>query len=245
MDPESYEKNLVAYVNRSIEEEEDFHFLRFEFLQRLNITQLGVKLARLKSQIHASGQIDSQEQETLQITLRDYGTPEPKKRRRRETESFFLRDSSSQMRIFNDPFSSHYAFFQDTDTKIDPMRDAFMRHLPSRLTFSKEERRQRSREYHDGKLPKEVSQLVDRSVRFAVAVTGGLFLVVPMIIMTLRPSDVKSLITVSAFVLLFALCLSFIVKVSNIETLVSTATYAAVLVVFVGTSTGNSGSNSG
>lgn len=142
---------------------------------------------------------------------------------------------------FQDPFSSHYAFFQDAETKIDPMRDAFMRHLPSRLTFSKEERRQRSQEYNDGKLPREVSQLVDRSVRFTVAVTGGLFLVVPMIIMTLRPSDVKSLLTVSAFVLLFALCLSFVVKVSNIETLVSTATYAAVLVVFVGTSTGNSG----
>jgi hypothetical protein len=71
-----------------------------------------------------------------------------------------------------------------------------------------------------------------------VAITGGLFLVTPMIIMTLQPSEVKSLVTVSAFVLLFALSLSFGVKVSNIETLVSTATYAAVLVVFVGTSSG-------
>ncbi|KAI8673007.1 hypothetical protein NCS56_00765300 [Fusarium sp. Ph1] len=237
MDPESYQRNLVAYVNRSVDEEEEFHFLRFEFLQRLNITQLEVKLARLKSQVHAHGQINSQEQEILQRTLRDYTTAIRDYRfiqgrfiqghkSLKETEA---RDRKLLLKRFfqsaedvNDSFSSHYAFFQDAETKIDPMRDAFMRHLPSRLTFSKEERRQRSKEYQDGKLPKEVSQLVDRSVRFAVAVTGG---AVPF----------------STFVLLFALCLSFVVKVSNIETLVSTATYAAVLVVFVGTSTGNSG----
>ncbi|KAM6528915.1 hypothetical protein FALCPG4_009867 [Fusarium falciforme] len=161
----------------------------------------------------------------------------------KETEArdrkVLLKRSFQSAEDVNDPFSSHYAFFQDVKTKIDPMRDAFMRHLASRLKFSKEERRQRSKEYHDGKLPTEVSQLVDRSVRFAVAVTGGLSLVVPMIIMTLQPSDVKSLITVSAFVLLFALCLSFVFKVLDIETPVSTATYAAVLVVFVGTSTGS------
>ncbi|RMJ15097.1 hypothetical protein CDV36_005245 [Fusarium kuroshium] len=251
MSSESYEKNLVAYVNRSIEEEEDFHFLRFEFLQRLNITQLEVRLARLKSEIYAQGQIDSQKQEVLQNTLRDYATAirdyrflrghkNLKKTEARDRKLLLKRFFQSAEDV-NDPFSSHYAFFQDAETKINPMRDAFMRHLPSRLAFSKEERRQRPQEYLDGKLPREVSTLVDRSVRFVIAVTGGLFLIVPMIIMTLRPSDVKSLITVSAFVLLFALCLSLVVKVSNIETLVSTATYAAVLVVFVGISTSNSG----
>lgn len=140
----------------------------------------------------------------------------------------------------NDPFASHYAYFQDAEPKIDPMRGAFMKYLPSRLTFSKEEHGQRTQEFRDGKVPKQVSAFVDRSVRFVVAVTGGLFLIVPMIIMTLQPSTVKSLITVSSFVLLFALGLSFVVQVSNIETLVSTATYAAVLVVFAGTSAGDS-----
>ncbi|KAI8725569.1 hypothetical protein NCS52_00128300 [Fusarium sp. LHS14.1] len=233
MAAETYETNLVAYVNRSIDEEEDFHFLQFEFLQRLNITQLEVRLAGLKSQIDTQGLINSQDQEVLRRSLRDYATAlrdyrfiqghkslteMAARNRKRLLKRFF--QSAEDM---NDPFSSHYFFFQDADTKIDPIRDAFMRYLPSRLTFSKEERRQRKQEYEDGKMPKEVSKFVDRSARFLVAVTGGLFLVVPMMIMTLRPSDVKSL-----------------VAVSNIETLVSTATYAAVLVVFVGTSTGNS-----
>ena len=78
MASESYEKNLVRYVNRSLEDEEDFHFLRFEFLQRLNITQLQVRLARLKSRIHAQGLINSQDQEVLQGTLREYGIGTPK-----------------------------------------------------------------------------------------------------------------------------------------------------------------------
>lgn len=117
-----------------------------------------------------------------------------------------------------------------------------MKYLPARFTFSFEERRQRKQEYMEGKTPpKEVNALVDRAVRFVVAISGGLFLVVPMIVMALKPSQTKSLVTVSAFVLLFAFILSFGVRVTNLETLVSTATYAAVLVVFVGTSTGSSG----
>jgi hypothetical protein len=58
-----------------------------------------------------------------------------------------------------------------------------------------------------------------------------------MLIMSLPHTDrTKSLITVSVAVLLFASALSVVMKTSNSETLVSTATYAAVLVVFVGTS---------
>ena len=146
---------------------------------------------------------------------------------------------------FNDPFHSHYAFFKNDDGHIDPLRRIFMKYLPSRLTYSAEERRQRRKEYNEGKEPKYVSKFVDRSVRLLVALIGGLFLVAPMIVMTINASQNKSLITVSVAVVLFALSLSFGVKVSNVETLVSTATYAAVLVVFVGTSTGGSGGSGG
>lgn len=83
-----------------------------------------------------------------------------------------------------------------------------------------------------------ISQFVDRLVRFAVAITGGTFLVVPMLIMAISPSQVKSLATVSVSVIVFSLILSFVIRLTNVETLVSTATYAAVLVVFVGTSAG-------
>lgn len=68
-DPE----NLVAYVQRSLEDEEDFHFLKHEFLHRLNITQLGVQLVRMKSRIQRDGKAPAAELNTLQTTLRDYG----------------------------------------------------------------------------------------------------------------------------------------------------------------------------
>jgi hypothetical protein len=143
---------------------------------------------------------------------------------------------------FNDPFQSHYSYFQEADEKIDPLRMAFMRHLPSWLVFSHEERIERSKEYSEGKPPKEVSAFVDRLVRFLIAVTGGVFLIVPMIVTTLYQSQVKGLVTVSVAVVLFAILLAFGVQVSNVETLVATATYAAVLVVFVGTSAGSNSS---
>ncbi|KAH8634272.1 hypothetical protein IG631_09672 [Alternaria alternata] len=113
-----------------------------------------------------------------------------------------------------------------------------MKRLPVWMTYSHNERAARKKEFGDGKPPKEVSDFVDRLCRFIIAAVGGLFLVGPMLIMAIRPSTTKSLITVSASVFLFAIVLTFGVRVTNIEGLVSTATYAAVLVVFVGSSTG-------
>lgn len=135
-------------------------------------------------------------------------------------------------------FKSHYSYFDVSDAKIDSLRILLMKGLPVWMTYSRNERAARKREYSDGKPPKEVSHFVDRLCRFIIAAIGGLFLVGPMLIMAIRPSTAKSLITVSAFVFLFALVLTFGIRVTNIEGLVSTATYAAVLVVFVGSSTG-------
>lgn len=75
---------------------------------------------------------------------------------------------------------------------------------------------------------------MDRIVRLIVAFIGGAFLVVPMLVMTLHQSQTKSLITASLSVVFFAIAISFGFKTTNVETLVATATYAAVLVVFVG-----------
>jgi uncharacterized membrane protein len=117
------------------------------------------------------------------------------------------------------------------------MRLFFMRRLPAWMTWSQNAREARKTEYNDRKSPREVSAFVDRFTRFVVAGVGGLFLIGPMLIMSFGPSKNKSLITVSASVMLFISVLSLWIKVSNVEALVSAATYAAVLVVFVGTST--------
>lgn len=91
-------------------------------------------------------------------------------------------------------------------------------------------------EYFNGLPPDEVSPFVDKVARFLVAFVGGASLVVPMLIMRLpEVSLIKSLVTVSVAVLLFAVVLSLVMRASNTDTMVATATYAAVLVVFVGT----------
>lgn len=60
-----------------------------------------------------------------------------------------------------------------------------------------------------------------------------------MLIMSFDQSQTKSLIVISSAVVIFGLVVSLGIRVSSIETLVATATYAAVLVVFLGSTTGN------
>lgn len=92
-------------------------------------------------------------------------------------------------------------------------------------------------EYLRDEAPQNVSPFVDKLARFIIAFTGGAALVVPMLIMSLPSTQrTKSLITVSLAVTLFAAMMSVAMRANNTETLVATATYAAVLIVFVGTS---------
>jgi hypothetical protein len=79
---------------------------------------------------------------------------------------------------------------------------------------------------------------VDNVARLVLAFAAGASLVVLVLVlvMSLKKGVLKSLITMSVAVVLFAICLAFGVKAGNTETLAATAAYAAVLVVFVGTS---------
>ncbi|KAF1962514.1 hypothetical protein CC80DRAFT_396156, partial [Byssothecium circinans] len=70
--------------------------------------------------------------------------------------------------------------------------------------------------------------------RIGMAVVGGLFLIVPMLIMVLVPSLLTSLLTTSLSVMAFGLTISFTLE-NAFHVLSGTAAYAAVLVVFVGT----------
>jgi hypothetical protein len=117
------------------------------------------------------------------------------------------------------------------------LRQTLRQKLPTRLTYSSAERAHRSREYSDGLPPHDVSAFVEILSRLLVAFAGGAFLIVPMLIMATRPTQNKSLITASVSTSLFAFAISLLLKTSNNETLVSTSTYAAVLVVFVGVTT--------
>ena len=126
----------------------------------------------------------------------------------------------------------------------DSVRSYLRSVLPARLTYSHAEQRSRAKEFSEGRPAIGISNFVDRLARLLVAFTGGAFLLVPMLIMVLNGQTTKkSVITTSVAVLLFATALAFGVRATNVETMVSTATYAAVLVVFVGTNSSPSTSS--
>lgn len=130
------------------------------------------------------------------------------------------------------PFESHYYYLHDNakHPESDFLRDKLRHWLPPRLSYSAQERQHRRQEFEDGKPPAEISPLVDNIVRLAVALVSVVVLVAPMCIMVLNPSPVKSLITSAVSMVIFACALSFAIKTSNINVLVATATYSAVLV---------------
>ncbi|KAF5526010.1 hypothetical protein CGCA056_v002480 [Colletotrichum aenigma] len=70
--------------------------------------------------------------------------------------------------------------------------------------------------------------------RIMIAATGGAFLVGPMWIMVLKKGLYTSLITTTAFVTAFGILMAYFLNEAK-DVLASTAAYAAVLVVFVGT----------
>jgi hypothetical protein len=75
------------------------------------------------------------------------------------------------------------------------------------------------------------------SSRFLMAMFGGIALIAPTLIMALYPSRNTSLITTSIATFLFASVLALGAKDSSgKDVLAATAAYAAVLVVFIGTS---------
>lgn len=84
------------------------------------------------------------------------------------------------------------------------------------------------------------SALRTRRERYVLAILGGLILTVPMILMVLARRTPVSLITVSVCTMLFAVATAYFSPTKlPLELLSATAAYAAVLVVFVGGTTGS------
>jgi hypothetical protein len=74
--------------------------------------------------------------------------------------------------------------------------------------------------------------------RLGMAIFGGIFLIGPMWLMVLKPDRYTVLISTSVFVLAFAIVMAVaLVKDTMVTVFSATAAYAAVLVVFVGTTT--------
>lgn len=80
------------------------------------------------------------------------------------------------------------------------------------------------------------TMLADIAARFLVALLAGIFLVIPLVILNFQSNPRAHLLTVSICIVVFAFLVSLGTKASNQETMVASAGYAAVLVVFVASS---------
>jgi len=83
---------------------------------------------------------------------------------------------------------------------------------------------------------KRVADKKSRLLRFTMAGAGALLLVVPMLVMANIPGKTASLVTTCISLLIFSILIPWLTELGPNEILATTAAYAAVLVVFVGTS---------
>lgn len=82
----------------------------------------------------------------------------------------------------------------------------------------------------------EIARSRSRVSRVLLAAAGGLSLIGPMLIMANVLGKVASLVTTCVSMLIFVIFIAFFTELGPNEVLGTTAAYAAVLVVFVGTS---------
>lgn len=111
-------------------------------------------------------------------------------------------------------------------------------YLPSKISWTKAEMEAKPDWYAKNYAPSTLSPTGDRLARFTIAMAGALFILVPMYVMAIDQSRTKNLVTTTVAVMLFALLCSVTLRTSNDQTLGSTAAYAAVLMVFVGLTSG-------
>jgi VIT1/CCC1 family predicted Fe2+/Mn2+ transporter len=80
----------------------------------------------------------------------------------------------------------------------------------------------------------QITAFVDYLSRLLVTIMASLFLIVPMVVLSYVEPKWARLFSASLFVPLFAVYVSLVSKGSNQEMVMSSAAYAAVIVVFVG-----------
>ena len=116
------------------------------------------------------------------------------------------------------------------------LQKALQDHLPKWITWSSSEKKLQPAYYAKGKAPTKVSTAIRVISSTILSLCSGASIIVPMIVMSFDPSKEKSLIVVSVAVVLFSFVLGAIVQAKSENVFIATATYAAVLVVFVGVS---------
>ncbi|KAK4195477.1 hypothetical protein QBC40DRAFT_185669 [Triangularia verruculosa] len=242
-----YWSKLIAYTEDP--SRDGLQLLEFARLQHLNLIHLQNELALIKSNVFGHRTTSKGEMEKLTRLLREYATAirdldylshlpplrDPKfiLDNRILLENAFPNMASRPGAPYD---SACRTLRRDAVRNADAVREFLRKHLHRRLAWSADERKADMLGFSKRLPPLIYSPMLDRIARFLIAVGGGCLVVVPMLVMSFDPSQTKSLLVVTVAVVLFALVMSLAFQTDNKDTLTATATYAAVLVVFIGTS---------
>jgi hypothetical protein len=120
-----------------------------------------------------------------------------------------------------------YSTLPDPSPTSGRLGRALIKWLPRNLTFPASQRQEDVFGWASGRPARSVSVPVRIIASTILAVCGGALLIVPMVIMSFDTNRTKS-----------GFFLGAIVRSKSSEIFIATATYAAVLVVFVGTGNG-------
>jgi hypothetical protein len=115
-------------------------------------------------------------------------------------------------------------------TVTSRLADLLVNTLPWQLSYS------RSRQVGPNMTYTEPSRFVYLLAGLLLALCSASFVVAPVVVMLFSPSRTKSLITLGVSILCFAFFSTYVVMAKSMEVFGATMAYAAVLVVFIGTS---------
>jgi hypothetical protein len=132
-------------------------------------------------------------------------------------------------------FVEQYCTLPDPSPTSGRLGQILINWLPRNLTYSSTQKREDIFGWASGRPARSISIPVRIIASTILAVSGGALLIVPMVIMSYDTNRTKSIVTVSCSVLFFGFFLGAIIRSKSSEIFIATATYAAVLVVFVGT----------
>ncbi|KXS94483.1 hypothetical protein AC578_1717 [Pseudocercospora eumusae] len=228
-------------------------FLEMTRLRRAYILHLSKRLAKHRKRFFEERQATDRDMEDLGKTLHeqanairdlqllrslDFLPPKQRDQRHERTIGYFPETARSKFPDIH-PFASenYRCLAPQQGVVLDEVREFLRAFLPAKLSWTNEEKQARAEFYHatDTKYkPQKLSATADRLARFIVAMSGALFILVPMYIMVLHKSQTTNLVATTVAVLLFAVMCSITMRATNDQTLGATAAYAAVLVVFVG-----------
>ncbi|TVY89481.1 hypothetical protein LAWI1_G008352 [Lachnellula willkommii] len=239
---------LMYYVPSRTFSNKDVWLLNLAELQRLNLQVMRKRLAKLAVVDLGLGTDDSlsekdaKELERQLYAMLFYAIPTAKKTTPRTGQALrdwdYMQQQRDRHEFPTDPFKLSSSWKRDHSIMEGT---GLMDNIPTRWEARLPRRQMEPDDSEAPELPghsrggdRKGRKLREVTERLMCGIIGGLALIAPMLIMVLHGSVLTALLTVSVATILFVVAGALYLDVGPVQLIGATAAYAAVLVVFVG-----------